>query len=92
MSKKSLNDIALFSRGLTYKKIDVAPHSSNIVLRDNNIKHEKNNLVLDDLVYIKDSLELNDLKKIKKGSSLMCISSGSKKLLGKSAFIDKDYN
>ena len=92
MSKKSLNDIALFSRGLTYKKIDVAPHSSNIVLRANNIKHEKNNLVLDDLVYIKDSLELNDLKKIKKGSSLMCISSGSKKLLGKSAFIDKDYN
>lgn len=86
---KTLGDICDFSRGLTYKKSDEVSFSNNGVLRANNISLESGTLILDEIKYISEDIEIPETKKVRKGSILICTASGSKKHLGKAALIDK---
>ena len=87
-SLKPLGEICDFRRGLTYKKGDQVEISSNPVLRATNISLESHSLILDDLRYISDTIVVPQNKRLISGSILMCTSSGSKKHLGKVAFIE----
>ena len=89
---KKLGEIVSFNRGLTYTKSDEVEFSNNCVLRSNNIELETMSLNLEDLKYIKKDFYINEEKKIKKNSILICMSNGSKQHIGKVAFIDKDYD
>lgn len=86
-----LGDVCEFSRGLTYSKSDEVQDSLNVVLRSNNVDLETGRLVLDELKYIRDSIEIPTSKRVSKGAILMCTANGSKQHLGKVALIDGDY-
>lgn len=90
--EKKLEDLANFYRGLTYKKTDEVEYSSNIVLRANNIDLETNHLNFDELKYLREDFYIDDFKKVKKNSIIICTASGSKSHLGKVALIDNEYN
>ena len=90
--EKSLGEIAHFQRGLTYSKKDEADTSNNIVLRATNLRLEDNSLDLSELKFLKNTIEIDEKKKVKKDSLLICLSSGSKKHLGKVAFVDDNYD
>jgi type I restriction enzyme, S subunit len=87
-SLKPLSELCEFRRGLTYKKGDQVEFSSTPVLRATNISLDSNALILDDLRYISDEFVVPQNKMVIPESILMCISSGSKKHLGKVAFIE----
>ena len=87
-----LGDVCRFSRGLTYSKSDEVQVSSNAVLRSNNVDLESGHLILDELKYIRDSIEIPTSKRVSKGSILMCTANGSKQHLGKVALIDGEYD
>lgn len=89
---KRLEDVVEFQRGLTYSKKDEVDFSDNIVLRSNNVDLIKNELDFTELKYINPTIEVQDSKKVKKGSLLICTANGSKSHLGKVALIDDDYN
>lgn len=85
-----LGEVCSFFRGLTYKKSSEVELSDNVVLRANNISLGSGLLNFDELKYIADEIDIPDSKKIKRGSLLICTASGSKKHLGKTAYIDVD--
>ena len=87
-----LGDVCEFSRGLTYSKSDEVQVSSNAVLRSNNVDLESGRLILDELKYIRDSIEIPTSKRVSKGAILMCTANGSKQHLGKVALIDDNYD
>ncbi|WP_280554342.1 restriction endonuclease subunit S [Halomonas sp. 25-S5] len=89
--RKPLGDLCIFTRGLTYKKVDEDYASNSIVLRATNVDLATNSLNFDELKRIKDNIPIPDGKKVKKGSLLICTASGSKAHLGKVALIDADY-
>lgn len=89
---KRLEDVVEFQRGLTYSKKDEVGFSDNIVLRSNNVDLIKNELDFTELKYINPAIEVQESKKVKKGSLLICTANGSKSHLGKVALIDDDYN
>ena len=91
MKLVKLSEICSFSRGLTYSKSDEVEYSSNIVLRANNIDLASNSLNLNDLRYIKDSIQIKKDKIAKRNSLIICTASGSKSHVGKVALIDEDY-
>lgn len=88
---KKLGEVATFRRGLTYSKKDECNHSTNIVLRSNNIDLDSGKLCFDKLKYLKEDFFIPNDKKVKRGCLLMCMSNGSKAHLGKVALIDRDY-
>ncbi len=88
---KTIGDVCEFQRGLTYAKGDEVDVSDNVVLRATNIDLAKNLLIFDELKYISDKVVVPESKKVKKGSLMICMASGSKSHLGKVAFIDDDY-
>ena len=85
---KSLSELCEFRRGVTYKKADQVELSSTPVLRATNISLDSNALILDDLRYISDEFVVPENKRVVPDSILMCISSGSKKHLGKVAYVE----
>lgn len=89
--KKLLGDLCDYQRGLTYAKSDEVEVSGNIVLRATNIDLATNLLNLEELKYISDKIDVPESKKVKKGTLMICMASGSKTHLGKVAFIDEDY-
>jgi len=89
--RKRLGDVCQFQRGLTYAKGDEVDGSNNVVLRATNIDLASNLLIFDELKYINDTVVVPESKKVKKGSLMICMASGSKSHLGKVAFIDDDY-
>lgn len=89
---KKLGDVVTFQRGLTYSKSDEVEFSNNCVLRSNNIELETMSILLDELKYIREDLFVDEDKKVKKDTILICMSNGSKQHIGKVAFIDKEYN
>ena len=89
---KKLGDICEFRRGLTYSKNDEVENSSNAVLRSNNIDLITNQLDLSEIKYISDKIKIDETKKVKRNSLLICTANGSKAHLGKVAFIDDDYD
>ena len=88
---KTIGDVCEFQRGLTYAKGDEVDVSDNVVLRATNIDLPTNLLIFDELKYINDKVFVPESKKVKKGSLMICMASGSKSHLGKVAFIDDDY-
>ncbi|MCA3176848.1 MAG: restriction endonuclease subunit S [Burkholderiales bacterium] len=88
---KTIGDVCEFQRGLTYAKGDEVDVSGNIVLRATNIDLATNLLIFGELKYISEKVVVPESKKVKKGSLLICMASGSKSHLGKVAFIDDDY-
>jgi hypothetical protein len=69
MKLVKLSEICTFSRGLTYSKSDEVDFSNNVVLRANNIDLDSNSLNLEDLRYIKDSIQIKKEKIGKKYKS-----------------------
>jgi type I restriction enzyme, S subunit len=90
--RKTIGDVCEFQRGLTYAKKDEVDISDNVVLRATNIDLTTNLLTFDELKYISDKVLVPDSKKVKRGSLMICTASGSKRHLGKVAFIDDDYD
>lgn len=89
---KRLGDIAKFYRGLTYSKGDEVPSSTNMVLRSNNVDLETNALVYDDMKCLREDLFVDDDKKVKANSILICMSNGSKQHIGKVAYIQDEID
>ena len=89
---KKLGDICEFRRGVTYSKNDEVENSSNAVLRSNNIDLITNRLDLSEIKYISDKIKIDETKKVKRDSLLICTANGSKAHLGKVALIDDDYD
>jgi restriction endonuclease S subunit len=81
-------ELAQFRRGLTYAKSDEVGTSSKIVLRANNIDASTGQIVLAELRYLRNEFEIPADKMLVPGSVLLCMSSGSKSHLGKSAFVE----
>ena len=78
-------------RGVSYKPTDLHNDlnaDSVILLRANNISEGKVNF--DDVVYV-DKSKVKEEQYLKKGDILVCASSGSKELVGKAAFVKKDF-
>lgn len=78
-------------RGVSYKPTDLhndLNDNSVILLRANNISDGKLNF--DDVVYV-DKSKVKEEQYLKKGDILVCASSGSKELVGKAAFVKKDF-
>ena len=88
---KTLGEMCEFRRGLTYAKGDEVGVSDNVVLRATNIALATNLLIFDELKYISEKVVVPESKKVKKGSLMICMASGSKSHLGKVTFIDDDY-
>ena len=88
---KTLGQVCEFQRGLTYGKGDEVELSNNIVLRAMNIDLTSHLLDFTELKYISDKIVVPGNKKVKKDSLMICTASGSKKHLGKIAYIDDDY-
>ena len=79
-------------RGVTYSKSDESINETkNIILTADNISLE-GNLEIKKQVFLKNSLELEESKKLIKEDVFMCFASGSLKHLGKVAFIKEDTN
>ena len=89
---KKLGDVCEFRRGLTYSKNDEVENSNNAVLRSNNIDLITNRLDLSEIKYISDKIKIDETKKVKRDSLLICTANGSKAHLGKVALIDDDYD
>jgi len=89
---KTLGDVSDFQRGLTYSGKDAVDFSENIVLRATNIDLDKNCLDFSELKYLNNGFQVKQNKKIVKGGLLICLSSGSKKHLGKVALVTDNYN
>ena len=77
-------------RGVSYKPEDLhdsLDSDSVVLLRANNIKDGQLNF--DDVVYV-DKTRVKNSQLLKRGDILVCASSGSKDLVGKAAYVDKD--
>ena len=73
--------------GLTYSPEDVCNEGEGtLVLRSSNIKEGQ--LVFTDNVYVK---QKEGIPFVKKGDIFICSRNGSRELIGKNAYIDKDY-
>ena len=87
----SLSNLCLLVRGVTYKKHDTSPEESDgylPVLRANNI--QDNHLVFNDLVYIPSHYVKEQQKPIE-GDLIVAMSSGSRSVVGKTAFVKKTF-
>lgn len=86
-----VTDISGFVRGVTFKKAEAIayPEVGYVpIIRANNIQDSK--LILDDLVYAPEG-KVSDSQRIKAGDVVVAMSSGSRKVVGKSASANKDW-
>ena len=77
-------------RGVSYSPVDlreIKDESSIALLRSNNIKNDQLNL---SDVQIVSKTKVSDNQILKKGDIFICMSNGSKPLVGKNVFIDDD--
>lgn len=85
---KALESFGVFIRGLTYTANDVSEHGL-LVLRSSNIQDGSLKLK-EDLVFVDKSCP-DDLV-LRQGDIIICMSNGSKSLVGKNAEYDGSYN
>ena len=86
-----LGDYISIIHGVSYSPKDVSDEENSDylpILRANNIQNGK--IVFDDLKYVLKS-KIKDVQLLKSGDIVVCSSSGSKELVGKSARVDNDY-
>ena len=77
-------------RGLTFKKSDVVDYSDLKVLRANNIDYEKYSFIKNDFLYLNPKIQIEDKYFTKKNDIIVCMSTGSRKHLGKVAIIEEN--
>lgn len=88
--EKFIEVTSYFSSGVTYEKSDVSNTvTNNAVLTADNI-NLNGHLDIKKIIYLKSTLKLSEDKKLKANDIFICLSSGSKKHIGKVTFIDKD--
>ncbi|WP_430412863.1 restriction endonuclease subunit S [Kordia sp.] len=78
-------------RGVTYKKSSETNGEGYKVLRANNINLD-NTLNLEDIKTISFNEQFSDEKRLKQDDIFICLASGSKKHIGKVAYIEKNTN
>ena len=84
---KKLGEVVNIIRGVNYNKNEeIATPTSNIILTADNITLE-GTFVLKKQIFLNDSVELDDEKRLMAGDIFTCFSSGSKKHVGKTAYI-----
>jgi type I restriction enzyme, S subunit len=84
--KKKLKDVGNSVIGLTYSPNDISD-KGYLVLRACNVKD--NQLSFDDQIFV--NTRIPEKLTVHKGDILICARSGSQHLIGKNAYIDKDY-
>jgi len=90
MKYYSLSECVSIQRGLTFKKSDVVDNSNFRVLRSNNIDYETYSFIDKDFSYLNPNLEIEDKYFTKKNDIIICMSTGSKKHLGKTALVSSN--
>jgi type I restriction enzyme, S subunit len=86
---KRFKDIAYSITGLTYSPDDIVDEGEGVlVLRSGNIQNGE--LSFNDNVFVNSNIGKNLF--VRKGDILLCSRNGSANLVGKSAYIDKNYN
>lgn len=87
-----LSTISNIYRGVTYNKNELSStETTKIILPADNITLE-GQLNIVKPIYLNESKELDDEKRLKSNDIFMCFSSGSEKHVGKLCFIEKDTN
>lgn len=85
-----LGSVVKIIRGITYpKEAEVNYPTGNIILPADNIS-TNGNFEIKKPIYLNDANLLVEEKRLHKGDIFMCFSSGSKKHVGKSCFIEED--
>jgi len=90
-TRATIADIATLVRGVSYKKGQSfgAPGAHRLpILRANNID---DGLSFDDLVYVEEAL-VSDEQKLREGDIVLAMSSGSKRMVGKSALVTRSFD
>lgn len=88
--EKFKNLVSYFSSGVTYDKTDVCNEKTeNIILTADNINLH-NQLDIKKQIYLKNNIKLQSDKKLKNKDIFICLSSGSKRHVGKVAYINRD--
>lgn len=85
-----LGDVVEQIRGVSYSPNDLYDKlndNSVVLLRANNIQDGK--IILNDVLYVSKK-KVNEKQYLKQGDILVCTSSGSRELVGKAAFVDRD--
>ena len=86
----NFSDIATLTRGVNYQKAQQSTfRTDNIVLPSDNIALN-GNLVITKEIFVDDSVNLAEEKRLRKDDIFICMSSGSKDHIGKVAYIDQD--
>ena len=87
---KKLGEVVNIIRGVNYdKNEEITTPTSNIILTADNITLE-GTFVIKKQIFLNDSVELDDEKRLMAGDIFICFSSGSKKHVGKTAYIKRN--
>jgi len=87
-----LEDVATITKGVTYsKKEQMLSETNTVILTADNITLD-GYLTIKKKVFLDENYQISQEKKLIKNDIFMCFSSGSKKHLGKVAFINVDTN
>lgn len=88
----NFSDIATLTRGVNYQKNQQSTiRTNNIILPADNITLE-GELSISKEIFVDETVNLSDDKRLKKGDIFICMSSGSKEHIGKVAFVEQDTN
>lgn len=90
-TRAAIADLATLIRGVTYKKeqsFGVPGPGRLPILRANNIDNE---ISFDDLVYVEEGLVSGE-QKVRMGDIVLAMSSGSKRMVGKSALVTHNFD
>ena len=82
-----LGEVCELFRGITYSKNDETNNYGKIILRANNIDLNTYTLDLSEIKYLNNSMVLSEEKKLHKNDIFICLASGSKQHIGKTAYI-----
>ena len=84
---KKLGEVVNIIRGVNYNKNEeITTPTSNIILTADNITLD-GTFVVKKQIFLNDSVELDEEKRLMAGDIFICFSSGSKKHIGKTAYI-----
>lgn len=88
----NFSDIATLTRGVNYQKNQQSTiRTNNIILPADNITLD-GELVISKEIFVDETVNLSDDKRLKKDDIFICMSSGSKEHIGKVAFVEQDTN
>lgn len=88
----NFSDIATLTRGVNYQKNQQSTiRTNNIILPADNITLD-GELIISKEIFVDETVNLSDDKRLKKGDIFICMSSGSKEHIGKVAFVEQDTN